>query len=436
MKILIAVHHLPLQYTGGAEWRAYRTAHELQARGHQVQLISVEKIDQPNGGQYTSEDEIFRGVKVRRLFYDYHAAVDPFKINYDNPWTEHAVEDLLVNDRPDVFHLMGGYLMSGSVLRASRQQGVPTIVSLTDFWYMCPRFTFWQSNGELSSLPIDPFRCARCLGEESRRWRLPGKIFPKGMDFIWRLRKKSALQLEERYKFLFQMLNQVDFIISPSDFLRTVYIQAGIDPHRIHYSRQGRYPAMDSLQETKPKKVDGQLRIGYIGSILPHKGVHVLVEAVRMMPKRPVSLSLFGDQTVSDPYTSTLTEIAGNDARIKLKGTFPPENLGEVFNELDVLVVPSIWYENSPNTILEAFAHKTPVIATNLGGMAELVKHNQNGLLFERENASSLCDQIQRLIDEPDLLEHLRQGIEPVRTIQDEMDELEGFYNEVSAPFN
>jgi glycosyltransferase involved in cell wall biosynthesis len=433
LKILIAVHHLPPNYTGGAEWRAYRTAYELQARGHQVRLVCVEKIDQPVSGYLEWKDELFNGLNVRRLFYDLESAKDPFQMNYDNQWIGQHIEGILQEDRPDIFHLIGGYLMSGSVLRASKRHGIPTVVSLTDFWYLCPRFTFWQSNGELSSLPIDPFRCARCLGEESRRWSIPGKIFPKGMDFIWRLRKNSALQLEERFQFLIQTLKNVDSIISPSEFLRTVYIQAGIDPHRIHYSRQGRYPVIDAYKDPKPIKNGRHLRIGYIGSILPHKGVHVLVEVVRMIPEKSIRLMLFGDQTISSDYTNKITTLIGSDDRIKLKGTFPRENLGEVFSELDVLVVPSVWYENSPNTILEAFAHKTPVIATNLGGMVELVHHDENGLLFETNNAHGLKEQIQRLLDEPQLLEQLRSGIQPVKSVEDEIDELVEIYQSVSV---
>jgi glycosyltransferase involved in cell wall biosynthesis len=152
-----------------------------------------------------------------------------------------------------------------------------------------------------------------------------------------------------------------------------------------------------------------------------------------MVPEKAIRLMLFGDQTISNDYTNRITTIIGNDDRIKLKGTFPRENLSEVFKELDVLVVPSLWYENSPNTILEAFAFKTPVIATNLGGMVELVHHNENGLLFESNNAHGLKEQIQRLLDEPQLLEQLRSGIQPVKSVQDEIDELVEVYQSVSV---
>jgi glycosyltransferase involved in cell wall biosynthesis len=88
-------------------------------------------------------------------------------------------------------------------------------------------------------------------------------------------------------------------------------------------------------------------------------------------------------------------------------------------------VVPSIWYENSPYSILEAFAHGLPVIATDLGGMAELVRHEESGLLFRRGDAASLAQQLARLLREPSLLGLLRSGVPPVKASSEEIDEIE-----------
>src|SRR3712207_1808975 len=98
---------------------------------------------------------------------------------------------------------------------------------------------------------------------------------------------------------------------------------------------------------------------------------------------------------------------------------------------MDVLVVPSRWYENAPVVIYEAFAAETPVVATDLGGMSEVVEHEKNGLLFELESVEDLARQLRRLGEEPGLLEKLRVGIEPVKTVEDSMDEMEQLYGEL-----
>jgi glycosyltransferase involved in cell wall biosynthesis len=114
-----------------------------------------------------------------------------------------------------------------------------------------------------------------------------------------------------------------------------------------------------------------------------------------------------------------------------LRGSFSHEQLDEVLSEIDVLIVPSLWHENNPRVIQEAFAAQTPVVASNVGGMSEFVEHEVNGLLFERNNEIDLAKQLSRIINEPDLLPRLQEGIKPVKTIETEVEELILFYKEL-----
>ncbi len=430
MNVTLAVHHFPPHYNGGAEWRAYRTALALQERGYRVKVVAVERIDHPAQNDIDWENEKFQGVDVQRLSFDLESAPDPFRWRYDNPWLGQHFERLFDEDRPDVFHLIGGYLITSNALETARRMGIPTVVTLTDFWFLCPRLSLLRSNGEISTLPIDPSRCARCLGEESRRYRLPGRLFPKVMDLYWRGRRGKVRQMEERIRCLLETLNQVDAIISPSRFLRDVHIEAGVDANRILFSRQGR----QLTTNLEPKQeFDGVLRIGYSGQISEHKGIHILIQAVRKLAGAPLRLQIYGDMEMFPDYTRQLKKLAAGDTRIEFMGTYRREELGHVFAGLDVVVVPSMWFENSPNVILEAFGYKTPVVGSRFGGIIELVDHDESGLLFERGDAQSLAMQLQRLLDEPELLEHLREGIPPVRSVSEEIDELEEIYRRVQG---
>ena len=96
-----------------------------------------------------------------------------------------------------------------------------------------------------------------------------------------------------------------------------------------------------------------------------------------------------------------------------------------------MVIVPSTWYENSPNIILEALANRTPVVTSALGGMAELIQHDVNGLLCQVGNSGALAASLQRLIDEPELLERLQRGIAPVKTLDEEMHEIVGIYRSI-----
>jgi glycosyltransferase involved in cell wall biosynthesis len=101
--------------------------------------------------------------------------------------------------------------------------------------------------------------------------------------------------------------------------------------------------------------------------------------------------------------------------------------------EIDVLVVPSIWHENSPLTIHEAFLAKTPVIASNIGGMAELIQDEVNGLLFKVGDVADLREKITMIVQHPDLISKLSANIGPVKTIEENAVEIEQIYGDLIA---
>lgn len=431
MRVAIAVHHLPPRYRGGAENRALRTARELIARGHDVRTICVEEAHSGAPGALTWQDDRYEGVPVRRLSYDMALTPDPFRFEYDNTWIGDHLCEWFAQWRPDVFHLFSGYLMSGRALRVANEAEVPSIVSLTDYWFMCRRINLLRSNGELSTLPIDPARCARCVAEERRRYRIPGNLAPSLMDAWWRGQRAEVARFAERQAFLLESLAMASRIVCPSEFLRDVYVEWGAAPEKMVYARQGsRFAAPDPARSVKT--TSSLLRLGYIGQVAPHKGVHVILEALRRIPTAQVQLAIYGDMTQFPDYVAKLRGMAAADPRCVFKGPFTADHLGDVMREIDVLVVPSLWYENSPNVIIEACGHGSPTIVSDLGGMAELVEEERSGLRFPMGDADALAAAITRIADEPGLLATLRESALAQRfpTLSEEIDALEAVYRE------
>ncbi len=431
MHIFLAVHHFPPRYTGGAEWRAFRTARALLSRGHRVEVAAVEDVRSTEygaqGTEYGVQSTEYEGVPVHRLYFNLQAAPDPFRWSWDNPWLGDFFRERFAAQKPDVFHLFSGYLMTGRPLRVAQDMGIPTVVSLTDFWFLCPRITMLRSDGTLSTLPIDPARCARCLGEEKRRFRYLGRTAPRLAQGYWRLQKRNANAIRQRLDYLIETLNRTDCAISPSRFVREMHIRAGVSPERVVFSRQGRdFPALG--EEARKKVPAPRLRVGYIGQIAPHKGVHTLLEAVRSLPDASLEVHLYGDAAPFPKYTRRLKALSAGDRRIHWEGVFPRQKIGEVHRNLDVLVVPSVWYENSPNTILEAFAYGTPVLASDLGGMAELVQPGENGLRFPPGDARTLATHLHALAADKSRLNALRPSAKDIPTVAQEIDALEEIY--------
>lgn len=436
MKVLIAVHHFPPSFGGGAEWRAHRTAKGLQRESHQVQVVCVDSTSHGDGHTLDYADTLYDGIPVRRLHFNLAKAPDPFRWSYRNPLIGQHLAALLEEFEPDVLYLISGYLMTGSAIEAVQAAQVPIVLTLTDFWFLCPRITLARSDGSLCQVPADSLECVLCLCKERRRCRVPDRLSRGllGRLLLWLWRKPEMLKIsgfselaqkmQERRDYLLSLLNKVDVVISPSQFLKGLFEAQGVQPHQFVYIRQGL--DMQGWVPAELALANSRLRIGYIGQIAPHKGVNVLIGAFCRLRARSqqVQLLLYGDPNKFPNFAQKLRRQAEGRNDIIWAGWFDNAQIRSIHAGLDILVVPSIWYENSPTVILEAFALGTPVIASDLGGMAELVHHEVNGLLFSPGDEEALAQQLQRLVDRPAFLNELKQGISPVKTMQEEIAEL------------
>jgi glycosyltransferase involved in cell wall biosynthesis len=244
-----------------------------------------------------------------------------------------------------------------------------------------------------------------------------------------------AIDMDDRKLFLTNILERVDCITAPSNSLRDTFRDSGIThPIKVIYSGHDLSWLNDSSLN---KEQSPRIRIGFIGQIIPVKGLHVLLSAFENIRTDKAQLLIYGDDHKNPEYMLKLKRMINKHPSMSVEffGAFPHDQLGRVLSTIDVLVVPSQWCENNPRVIQEAFASKTPVIASNVGGISEFVQHEINGLLFERDNIDELASHIQKLIDEPELLKKFENRIPKVKTIEESMLEFEGIYQELIANY-
>ncbi|MGH3148272.1 MAG: glycosyltransferase, partial [Rubrobacter sp.] len=446
MRVLLTTHQFFPKHGSGTEVLARDTGLEMIARGHEVHVLTVDPGLKPDPGEVNHEDYDYQGLKVRALgLPTMPEAIDRIRYEYDNAAVARHVRRYVEEVAPDAVHVFHAARLSASILGVFEEAGLPVVYTPTDFWAICVRNTLMKPSGELSEGPDDiSSNCLEC--REVERLLPATHILRKSMkrskeDFYretaeralaWRKGEHPSMTLVrgmlDRTRFLRERFNSVDAILAPTKLMRRMLTTNGIDPGLVTLSPYGMNVSRFRGVEP-PRNGSGRLRVGYIGTIHPQKGVHVLIEAFKSLPRdAEATLRLCGSLAHFPEYSREVYELARPDPRINFAGTFPNEKIAEELGKIDVLVVPSTWYENTPLVIYSAFAAKIPVVATNLGGMAEVVHHGENGLLFEPGDARDLARQLGRLLREPDSLKRYAGNVGDVRSVEDSVDEMLDLY--------
>jgi glycosyltransferase involved in cell wall biosynthesis len=440
MKIVLATSFFPPTHTAGTEKRTFGYAQSLLDRGHQVQVLCAGEWDQGPDYWNGHTDENYKGIPVRRINRNWQKSPDPNRYLYNNPKVAAFLRHCLDDWQPDILHITSCLTLSASILTVAKERNLPVVLTLTDFWFACPKLSLLRYNDTLCDGNTTSQECIRCLCWGSGAYqklrqmtteRIATNIFTQAGKIPLFSKQRGlrgmALNIADRKAYLSAALALADVIYAPSNHLAHTMRQSGVGCE-IRTIQSGH--DLSWMTNVKEKRSETKVRFGYIGQIIPTKGVHILLEAFCSKDWQDrAELNLFGSTDGNPKYRTELeTLITMNRPNIVFHPPFPHAQLGEVLSGLDVLIVPSTWHENNPRVIQEAFASKTPVIASDVGGIAEYIRHNENGYLFERGNSQKLCEIIEQIIADPGILSRWSTQIPRVRTIQEEMDDIEAIY--------
>lgn len=399
MKILKVIHGYPMRYNAGSEVYSQTLCHGLAER-HEVHVFTREEdAFAPDFRLRTERDEDDSRVTV-------HVVNNPrFKDRYRATGVDQRFAEVLDSVQPDVVHV--GHLnhLSTSLLREAALREVPIVFTLHDYWLMCPRGQFMQM------FPEDPNNLwAACDGQEDRKCaeRCYARYFSGAPDEREADVGYWTDWVSRRMRHVREMSELVDLFISPAKYLNDRYRDAfGLPESKLVYLDYGF--ARERMHERQ--RVPGEpFTFGYIGTHIPAKGIHDLIRAFGQL-KGDARLRIWGRPRGQD--TDALKGIAaGLPAGVAERVEWLPEYknqeiVDDVFNHCDAIVVPSVWVENSPLVIHEAQQARVPVITANVGGMAEYVDHEINGLLFEHRSVDALAAQMQRFVEDPALAARL-----------------------------
>jgi glycosyltransferase involved in cell wall biosynthesis len=455
LKVLLVTHAFPPDSWAGVEVYTLELGRELHRRGHQVVVLArCPPAQGPDAGaDYSLSEEQYEGLTVLRMTH--RLVLASLGHSYRDERAEAVFRAVLREQSPDVVHFQHLMHFSAGIVGVAREEGIPTALTCHDYWSVCSRVQLVQPDGTRCARNRE-MGCLNCINgwprvSAAQRWlpslnplvevtaglcRWLGKPSVKVRRWL-RIHVLRWVQeyrdVRDRQDYVLEMVNQADRIISPSRFLRNVLLETGrLDPERFLYLDYGlRVDAnVEAVRDPDPA---GRLRFGFVGTLTWHKGGEVLVEAMNLLAGAPAVMNVFGAfEPERDPYHARLAALA-RSGNVHFRGRVSNNRISEAYREIDVLVVPSIWFENSPITIHEAQIRRTPVLVSGIGGMAELVEDEVTGLHFAVGDPADLARTMRRLIDEPALLQRLQRGRAEVKSMQTNAAELEGVYRELTG---
>jgi len=316
--------------------------------------------------------------------------------------------------RPHIVHFHHLMNLCRSLPGVARKRGARVVMSVHDYWLLCPRLLLQETNGAECPGPSIGVRCVKCQADGIAG--VPGALARS----VLRTAVGKAL------------LGRADALVVPSVFVADLLADEGIERKKMRHVPYGVPTAPPVQKISQQGEETGTTVFGYVGSVKPHKGLTELVKAFMGLGHgSKVRLEIYGDAGRDVAYGRHVQYLAANDPRVRFRGLFPPERVFDVMTRLDVLVVPSLWRETGPQVALEALAAGVPVLGSDLGGLKEMVRDGKNGFLFRPGDIEGLRDCMTKVCSGPGFESPSQWDGQAVSTVEENAKRMERVYREV-----
>lgn len=446
MKILLTVHQFVPDYTSGTEILTFSVAKELLRRGHEVFVYTGFPAQQDMPDNTRLDRYEIEGIRVYRYYHSIKPLADQqviTEIEYNNHLAAQFFETIVQEVQPDIIHFFHLSRLGIGLVDVAIAKGILAYLTPTDFWSVCPTGRLLLDDGSLCDGPSAAGgNCVKHVvmitrGDRVKKYAPLMNVIPTPVVDIMVSMSKSFLgkihpfglevaAMSNRLSFNITKLNKLNAIFSPTRLMTKTLIHNGVNANLIRQSAFG--IDISNYEPHNRQRNDMARTIGFIGTLSPHKGCHILIQAFKQLNLPDLRLKIYGNSNEFPDYYAELKTLSSNNENIEFCGTFPNTQIASVLNALDVLVVPSLWYENTPLVVFSAFAAHCPVIASDFPGMSEVVLHEQNGLVFPAGNSDALAEQLCLLATTPDLLARLSLNCKAPKSSEEYVNELETIY--------
>ena len=449
VRILHAIHDFLPRHRAGSEIYAAELCRELGAR-HHVTLLCAEYDPSRAHGHLTWREH--DGLPVVEMVNNWIAA--SLADTYASPLLTARIGQVLDAVEPEIVHAHSFLNLSYEMAALAQARRIPIVATLHDYTLVCPAGGQRLHRAESHVChTIDTARCVRCfqqspfytqmavgraaavVASSGLLQRLVGTARRLSPGLVQTAARSAAgarripvveADVAARLAHARRLFDQVDLFVAPSPSIADEFTKLGLDPKRIKVSDYGFRPA-----PRRPRaRREGPLQIGFVGTLVSHKGVHVLIEAVRQLDPSSYELVLYGDLNTFPEYVAELRKLA-EGAPVHFKGGFDSTATSDIYGQFDVLVVPSLWLENSPLVIHEAFQAGVPVVGSRMGGTVDLVRHGEWGLLYDADSPGALAGALRSIVADRRVLDAWAARLPQVKSIDEDAREWEATYEQL-----
>lgn len=387
LSILFVVHNFVPHNFAGVENYTFQMAKALMRSGHRIAVLYPWL--EPGAPMNIISDQ-YDGIPVYRLVL---GSMTTLQETIANPAAEMLFTELLHSVHFDLVHFQHTHLLLPfSLVKCAKRSGIPVVFTLHDFWLICLRTHLFRGVEDVCNGPESMEKCIACLHVADQN---PAQFLAA--------RREQAQQL----------FSAATLITSPSQFVADIFKRFGCDSN-IVVAPLGVIACQAQRNDTRKP-----ITFGFIGTINEIKNVFGLVHAFQQTCGEQARLRIYGH---GSPKHIELLRSFISDSRVEYCGGYMPEEVCSLLSEFDVTVVPS-YIESYCITVRESLSAGVPVIAANVGGIPEIVTHLENGILFNPNRLTALTAWMQTCIYTPEMVEHLRNNIKPVKTISQDADE-------------
>ena len=384
MDIIYVVHQFYPDSFSGTERFLLQLASSIRRSGHHPRVLTYSlgdiqasrMVDELMVKEYDCHGIAVTAVRHWRVPIEVNTALqDPSILSF--------AREYLGRNRCDLLHIAHPMRLA-SFAAAAAELSIPYVLTLTDFWMICPKVNLRTSFDTLCVGPEGGASCARLCPE----------LQP---DFV-----KRRLECGR------SLLAGAQHVVAPSSFLAAIFKRELPDLHVSIIPHGLRVQAFSSNRRTYDQT--SKLIFAYCGGLAQHKGVHILLEAFRSLASANVELRVYGAAGKHQrDYEHLLRDIAGKDERIRFFGRYQESEINEIFQSIDVVVIPSLCYESYSFTLHEAMASNVPIIASDVGSLNDKIEDAGAGFTFRMGNPEDLESKLASMVDNPAILNEIKE---------------------------